>query len=155
MCWMTTPYVTLGCLPISPREYINDIKEAIQDGFSVASMSAKEWYTYLLNKYILEEKTEDDPAVWTPKATRAEIQYPMVDWQYSWQLARIQGISNECRSFLFRMLHQLLPTRSRLHRLSPRTNPSPLCVLWRMTKWKMTCIMPSYNVSIHLQLWSG
>ena len=32
-------------------------------------------------------------------------------------------------SFLFRLLHKLHPTRSRLHRLSPRTNPSPFCQL--------------------------
>ena len=50
-----------GLPPYLPREYINDIKDAIQDGFSVASMSAKEWYTYLLNKYILEEKQKMTP----------------------------------------------------------------------------------------------
>ena len=53
--------------------------------------------------------------------------YPLRDWNNTWKLARIGGISNENRTFLFRFLHNIHPTKDRLHRLNPRATPTPFC----------------------------
>ena len=48
---------------------------------------------------------------------------PETDWEQSWRLARLSGLRPEHTSFLFRLLHQLLPTQERLHRTGNAANP--------------------------------
>jgi hypothetical protein len=52
-----------------------------------------------------------------------------VDWRRSFSLARLKGLSTNHKSFLFRLLHQLLPTGERVHRLQP--TKSAACKLCR------------------------
>ena len=58
---------------------------------------------------------------------RAEIASPTTDWALSWSLCRQSGIPPDMTSFLWKMLHQLLGTQERLHRLG--STPSSLCKL--------------------------
>ena len=53
--------------------------------------------------------------------------YPTREWPKVLSTARMKGLSNNSRSFLFRLVHNLHPTKSRLHRLNPRAVPSPFC----------------------------
>ena len=46
------------------------------------------------------------------------------DWTRSWALAKLKGLSSETMTFLFRMLHQILPCRQRLERIFPRVETS-------------------------------
>lgn len=62
------------------------------------------------------------------KACRTELSNPEVDWQQSWKLASQPGLSSEEQTFLWRMLHNILPTQSRLHRLGMRNAPTPNCI---------------------------
>ena len=39
----------------------------------------------------------------------------------------MNGLSNKGRTFLYRLLHNLHPTKARLHRLNPRATPSSFC----------------------------
>ena len=56
---------------------------------------------------------------------RIEELSPTLQWGESYRLSRLHGLSPTSKSFLFKLLHQLLPSRERLHRILP-TN-SPLC----------------------------
>ena len=58
-------------------------------------------------------------------STRVELAHPLTDWENSWRLARLQGLGSEHTSFLFKLLHQILPTQERLHRT--KNEASPLC----------------------------
>ena len=51
------------------------------------------------------------------------------NWGRSYSLARLKGLSPDHKSVLFKLLHQLLPTGERVHRLQP--NKSPACTLCR------------------------
>ena len=65
------------------------------------------------------------PAPHTLIPCRAERLCPDVDWTHVWKLARQRYLESDQTSFLFKLLHQLLPTSSRVHRIL--TNTSPLC----------------------------
>ena len=41
------------------------------------------------------------------------------DWESSWRRARIKGLGPELSSFLFKILHDLLPTQERLAKTNP------------------------------------
>ena len=50
---------------------------------------------------------------------------PDVPWGESYRLSRLHGLSPDMKSFLFKMIHTLLPSRERVHHLTPAS--SPLC----------------------------
>ena len=55
---------------------------------------------------------------------RVERANQNVDWEHSWRLARLSGLGPENVSFLFKLLHQLLPTQERAARTKPGTSPN-------------------------------
>ena len=61
---------------------------------------------------------------------RVELASPEIDWEKSWRLARLPGLGPELTSFIFKLLHQVLPTQERVARTSPVVAPtckSPSC----------------------------
>ena len=56
--------------------------------------------------------------------SRAEINSPENDWDESWRRARIRGLGSQAFSFLWRLLHNLLPTEDRLSRILPNSSPN-------------------------------
>ena len=56
---------------------------------------------------------------------KVEERQPAVFWMESYRISRLYGLSPQCKSFLFRLIHTLLPSRERVHNLTPST--SPLC----------------------------
>ena len=67
----------------------------------------------------------DQRQVWKP--VKCEINNPSVSWDRSWEFACLRGLSSDQTSFIFKLLHNILPTGSRLHRLKQRE--SPVCTL--------------------------
>ena len=61
------------------------------------------------------------------KPCRTEIRNPHVEWESVWALANLDGLCSTDKTFLWRMLHNILPTQERLHRLGMRNAPSPIC----------------------------
>ena len=55
---------------------------------------------------------------------KSELLSPHNDWQLSWRLCRLRGLSSEMMSFNFKLLHHLLPVRSRLHQITSATPPN-------------------------------
>ena len=53
------------------------------------------------------------------------VRDPAVSRSESYRLSRLKGLSPEDKSFLFKLIHTLLPSKERLHHLTPTT--SPLC----------------------------
>ena len=52
------------------------------------------------------------------------VQYPALyispgtDWPLTWRLARLPGLGSELTSFLFKLIHNLLPTQDRIGRIA-------------------------------------
>ena len=54
---------------------------------------------------------------------RVEKASPLADWEHCWRLARLSGLGPE-NTFLFKLLHQTLPTQERVARTKPSTSPN-------------------------------
>ena len=89
------------------------------------SMSLKIWYKYLLEVKVTHTESEDT-SVLVP--CRVERLAPAIDWGRSWRAVCVPGLSPVMHSFLWRRLHDILPTQERLHRMNMSNTPSPLCV---------------------------
>ena len=111
-----------GKNPYYTVETYNTIKRAVAEGKDVMTMTGKEWYNFILGSVIEEEEGELIPC-------KAELMFPLHDWTRTWSLARLRGLSSNSMTFLFQMLHQILPCRERLARILPRveTNICRVC----------------------------
>ena len=87
-------------------------------------MSVKQWYLILLEQNVTrrvidqEERTELVPC-------RVEEKFPEVCWPESYRISRLPGLSPDSKSFLFKLIHTLLPSKERVHHLTQAS--SPLC----------------------------
>ena len=87
---------------------------------NVATMTTAQWYRLLVEKYITMEEDRDNRMQFIN--TRTELAFPMIDWESTWRRARLKGLGSEASSFLWKLLHQLLPTEARLSRILPNTS---------------------------------
>ena len=88
-------------------------------------MKGKHWYQLLLDKRILKEENEEHDG-YTQIKCKVELAHPLINWERSWKLARLPGLSSISITFLWQMLHNILPTRQRLNQVT-RTVLSPVC----------------------------
>ena len=101
------PYVLKSC-------------DAKDKDLQIATMATKEWYNFILSSVIYE------PDMDNLIPCRVELRSPLNDWMKTWSLARMKGLSSESCSFLWQLIHQLLPVRERLEKILP-TVDSPSC----------------------------
>ena len=97
---------------------------------NISRMSTREWYRVLLEDQVLfSNPTEESPACLIP--IRVETLSPGTDWSETWRLSRIHGLGSELTSFLFKLLHCLLPTQDRVNRIGVATHDGlcQLCML--------------------------
>ena len=70
----------------------------------------------------------DDEGRMQSKLCKVEEREPENNWQNSFYLARLKGLSPQVKSFNFKLLHQILPLKERLSQILPATSPAcPLC----------------------------
>ena len=60
---------------------------------------------------------------------RSELINPQVDWPRTWRLARLKGLGPDITTFLWRLIHKLLPTKDPVDRIVRNQNSSPNCQL--------------------------
>ena len=106
-------------------DMFNIIKEVKRKyPFNIISMTEKEWTKILTEDFITMEVNQDtNSSQFRP--CRSEQASPTTDWTLSWSLCRQPGLPPDMASFLWKMLHNLLGTQERLHRLG--SSPSALC----------------------------
>ena len=119
---------TSGPDPGMPPYYNRDFFTTIQKVINLSSrnvfyMTEKELYNFLLEDSYTMEMGED--GMKESVKCRVERMSPDTDWENSWRLARLPGLGPDNISFLFRMLHQTLPTLERVARIKP--NQSSRC----------------------------
>ena len=88
-------------------------------------MSLADWYRVLVEQNITMVEPDDGPREYIK--CRAESASPSTDWETSWRRARMKGLGSEATSFLWKLLHRILPTEERLARILP--NSSENCKL--------------------------
>ena len=90
---------------------------------NVFTLSTAQWYRVMVELNITMEEAPNNQMDYIK--TRAELASPTTDWECSWRRARLKRIGSEATSFLWKLLHLLLPTEERLSRILPNT--SNLC----------------------------
>ena len=71
-------------------------------------MSTRDWYRYLVKEDIFTIESEDGSSV--NRQCRSERLFPDLDWRVIWQKVKLPCFSSSTMSFLFQLLHDLLPT---------------------------------------------
>ena len=114
--------------PYMSEEMFSNIKLVRDEGLlKISKLSIGDWYKVLLENNITMITKENGTRAMKP--CRVELNNPSVDWEVSWRLAVLPGLSSEDQTFLWRMLHNLLPTQERLHKMKIQSAPSPICIL--------------------------
>ena len=109
-----------GMPPYYPASFFNTLCKVSQETpLNILNMSLKEWYRVLLEDNVTMSVVGNSME-YIP--CRVEVLYPNTDWEVTWRRCRISGLGSELTSFLYRFVHDLLPTRERLHRISPATS---------------------------------
>ena len=113
-----------GFLPYYDQQFFNTIKHYKQNSpLNISLMTTRQWYRALLEDRVLMLQGGDvSPPVLLP--VRVEQLVPDHDWAGTWILMKTKGLNSDQSSFLFKLLHQLLPTQNRIHRI---TNEPGLC----------------------------
>ena len=107
--------------PYYPVSFFTIIRQAKQNTpLNVATMSTANWYRLLVEQEITMYKPINSP--WEFIRCRAEIASPDTDWESSWRRARLRGLGAEATSFLWKLLHRLLPSEERLARILPNSS---------------------------------
>ena len=116
-----------GFLPYYPDSFFQKIKQVhLHTPLNVKTMSTSQWTRVLTEEGVtMEQVPNQDTMQYVP--SRSEMLSPNNDWLLSWRLCRLKCLNSEMISFNFKLLHNLLPVRHRLHQLTPAT--SSLCTL--------------------------
>ena len=82
-------------------------------------MSTAQWYRILVEQNITMVEQEDNTRKYV--MSRIEAAAPDNDWELTWKRARLRGLGAQAYSFLWKLLHNILPTEERLLRILPNT----------------------------------
>ena len=90
----------------------------------MALLSVKQWYQLLLERGTTHT-SEDNESAPVLIHSKLEEAHPGKDLSNCYRMARLFGLTPDQKSFLFKMIQNILPTRERLHRVGKV--PSPAC----------------------------
>ena len=80
-------------------------------------MTIKEWYRFLLEKNVtMRELDQAGRSELIP--FKVEMREPNVCWSECYRICRLRGLAPDDISFLFRLIHTLLPSKERLLHLT-------------------------------------
>ena len=129
MYWVKKIFQTLpGLPPYYDKNFFRTIKH-YQDNstMNIGCMTIKQWYKTLLNDQILMNEEQDSLPQLIP--CRVELLNPGCNWQATWSNVRMKGLTSELMSFLFKLVHQLLPSRNRIARMNVGGTSDNRCLL--------------------------
>ena len=109
--------------PYFSKEFFSIIKKAKNDTpLNIINMKEKDWVRYLTEEYITMTSDPAGQQHYTP--CKVEIAEPNADWTSCWAACRQPGVPPDLASFLWRLLHKLLSTQEKLHRMGTIRSPS-------------------------------
>ena len=115
-----------GKPPYYSTTFFSIIKDVhLHTPLNIAWITVKDWYR-LLQERGVTHTSEDPDAPPVLVASKLEENNPQVDITSSYALSRKFGLSPDQKSFIFKMLQSILPTRERLYRIGKVD--SPICL---------------------------
>ena len=125
-----------GFTPYYDQKFFNVIK-FVKDKtpLNPVFMSVRQWYLLLLETNVTKREVDQEGRMELIPC-RVEEKNPEVCWSESYRISRLPGLSPDSKSFLFKLIHTLLPSKERIHHLTQAS--SPLC-------WCNTGAVESYQ----------
>ena len=111
--------------PYFKGDFFPTIKRIENSPLNVAKLSLKEIYRFMLEETTHHEPEGQHHGQHLLKPLRVETACPQVVWKRSWIKYKQKSLGPSLTSFLFKLLHQILPTAERVARILP--NHSPHC----------------------------
>ena len=116
--------------PFYSSDFFSTIREVHENSpLNVARMTSKQWYLLLVENKVTMELDPASPSEQQHIQCRAEVASPANDWERTWYYARLKGIGPDMFTFLWRLLHRLLPTQDRVHRIIKTKSSNSNCQL--------------------------
>ena len=115
----STPKIEIP--PYFKGDFFPAIRRIYTSPLNVANIRIREIYRFLAEETTMN--TDVVPPILLP--LRVELACPTIQWDRTWSMARQHMLGPELTSFLFMMLHQILPTAERVARILP--NQTPYC----------------------------
>ena len=108
--------------PYFGGDFFPAIKRLYASPLSLSRLTLKQIYRFLFEEIT---ETEELNQTRTMKPLRIELRNPLNQWDKIWLNSRQHMLGPDICSFLFKLLHQILPTAERVNRILP--NQSQLC----------------------------
>ena len=113
-----------GPTPYYSNGFFETIREVHENSpLNVSTMSSREWYLLLVEDKVTMELQPNTDRQQHIKC-KAEVANPNNDWDRTWRFARLKGLESEIITFLWRLLHKLLPTQDRIQRIVKKKLPA-------------------------------
>ena len=110
-----------GFPPFYSQDFFSVISQVHHHStLNIQHMSEKQWYRFLMEEKVTMEQGMGVTRQLIP--CRVEIKFPEYDWESIWPRIRLRGLGPELSSFLFKVVHDLLPTQERVARTSASAN---------------------------------
>ena len=103
---------------------IKDIKE--NSPLNPLHLTIKQWYKLLVENSVTKREIDQEGRQELIPC-KVEERDPAVTWNESYRISRLKGLSPDNKSFLFKLIHTLLPSRERINHLSPTASPQCWC----------------------------
>ena len=120
-----------GLTPYYDKTFFSIIRHYKNNStMNIAVLSTRQWYRLLLEDRVLMTQV-DNSSVPSLLPIRPELFHPTSDWPSIWARARTKGLGSDLSAFIFRLLHQILPTQERVQRIvgNGGQEPTGLCVV--------------------------
>ena len=114
-----------GYTPYYTEKFFKIIKNVRQNTpLNPLNMTIKEWYRYLLEENVTRRNLDEEGRSELIPC-KVELNHPNICWSESYRLCRLRGLSPSEKTFLFKLIHLLLPSKERVHHLT--NQGTPLC----------------------------
>ena len=129
-CWHIEEKRDITC-PVLPPYYDSNffdmIRKVKEEGLlNLKTMTSGMWYRVLVEDNVTHQATNQGRDL---LPCRIESKHPEVNWDRTWSLAATPGLSSVHLTFLWRMVHDLLPSQARLFRMKMPNANSDICSL--------------------------
>ena len=133
-----------GMPPFYDADFFHIIRSVhLNPTLNVVKMSERQWYQYMLEEKVIMEQNAGSLLM---KQCRVERQIPLNNWESTWKRCRMAGLGPNLSSFLFKVVHELLPTQVRLCKADPSlTGKCKLCTVNTMEDLEHALIGCNFN----------
>ena len=95
--------------PYFPPSFFQTIRQ-VKDNtpLNITTMTTAQWYRYMVEQELTMQEMDNNSREYIK--SRAELSCTSNDWEQTWTRSRLKGLGSAATSFLWKLLHQLLPT---------------------------------------------